>query len=486
MLWWRACLLPGLGQQKSFTVTRGETLSQVCSLLCVIVWACKRPRLHPLHPQSDGLVERFNRTLAKQLAILTTEHQRDWDMHLPLVLMAYRSAVQDSTSCTPALLMLGRELRTPAEMAFGIDPQTHRGFHLDQSTPGDSRTAWSRLMPLPATSCRKQGVRQKRNYDIRARGTDFKAGDLVWVYSPRRRKGRCPKLDCHWVGPCEVLEKKLGERDPSSVALPQDPTDAAKLLNDNLSVQVRSAPVREEVVRQNTLTVVRQRGGDASDRTELCGEEDVLQFGKYRVSHHILLHNFLPMTEISVRIGMTTELESAGLWSASILVHNPAKTKVTNHVTRSGGGKVQPGLGVSWSHIPRTRILLERVEKAATVGRSSRRSATLIKSSRQVRQAASSDRFCQRGSAERRMSQRPVETGDFEVVPVTSKRSLTGSGGVALQKDPQERENWMRLIPDKSEKHNPPPKRLIKGVRSKKPFSISSDCTKESHDLESK
>ncbi|KAI3375469.1 hypothetical protein L3Q82_003801 [Scortum barcoo] len=56
----------------------------------------------------------------------------------------------------------------------------------------------------------KAGVRQKRNYDIRARGTDFKAGDLVWVYSPRRRKGRCPKLDCHWVGPCEVLEK-LGE-----------------------------------------------------------------------------------------------------------------------------------------------------------------------------------------------------------------------------------------------------------------------------------
>ncbi|KAI3375463.1 hypothetical protein L3Q82_003793 [Scortum barcoo] len=53
------------GQQKSFTVTRGETLSQVCSLLlCVIVWACKRPPLDytltPSNPQSDGLVERFN------------------------------------------------------------------------------------------------------------------------------------------------------------------------------------------------------------------------------------------------------------------------------------------------------------------------------------------------------------------------------------------------------------------------------------------
>ncbi|KAG7472997.1 Retrovirus-related Pol poly from transposon, partial [Solea senegalensis] len=89
---------------------------------------CERLDMHktrttPLHPQSDGLVERFNRTLGQQLAILTAEHQRDWDVHLPLILLAYRSAVQDSTACTPALLMLGRELRTPAELAFGVPPE---------------------------------------------------------------------------------------------------------------------------------------------------------------------------------------------------------------------------------------------------------------------------------------------------------------------------------------------------------------------------
>uniref|UniRef100_H3CY37 DNA repair protein RAD51 homolog 4 n=1 Tax=Tetraodon nigroviridis TaxID=99883 RepID=H3CY37_TETNG len=56
---------------------------------------------------------------------------------------------------------------------------------------------------------------------------------------------------------------------------------------------------------------------------------------------------------------------------------------VTNHVTRGVGGEVQPGLGMSWSHVPRTRILLERVEGAASAGCSTLRSATLIKSSRQ-------------------------------------------------------------------------------------------------------
>lgn len=90
--------------------------------------------------------------------------------------------------------------------------------------------------------------------------------------------------------------------------------------------------------------------------------------------------------------------------------------QVTNHVTRSGSGEVQPGLGVSWSHIPRTRILLERVEKAAAGSRPTLRSATLIKSSRQVQQAALSCRatgsvlllsggfcFCQNISLKRRL-----------------------------------------------------------------------------------
>ena len=38
----------------------------------------------------------------------------------------------------------------------------------------------------------------------------FKAGDLVWVYNPKRRKGLFPKLTCDWEGPC-VLVKQINE-----------------------------------------------------------------------------------------------------------------------------------------------------------------------------------------------------------------------------------------------------------------------------------
>ncbi|CAI5682530.1 unnamed protein product [Oreochromis niloticus] len=182
--------------------------SKVFAAICERL-GIKKTHTTPLHPQSDGLVERFNRTLAQQLAILTSEHQQNWDYHLPLILMPYRSAVQDSTQCTPALLMLGRELRTPAELAFGKSPDTleappGRDYARKLQDRLDSAHSYAR------EQLAKAGLRQKRNYDITTKGRHFHAGELVWVYSPKRKKGWCPKLDSSWVGPCSILER-VGE-----------------------------------------------------------------------------------------------------------------------------------------------------------------------------------------------------------------------------------------------------------------------------------
>jgi len=99
-----------------------QVFGEVCRRLGV-----SKTRTTLLHPQSDGLVECFNRTLATQLAILTSHHQRDWDRHLPLVLWSYRTAVQESSRCMPAALMLGRELRTPVDLVFGAPPDLRLG-----------------------------------------------------------------------------------------------------------------------------------------------------------------------------------------------------------------------------------------------------------------------------------------------------------------------------------------------------------------------
>ena len=81
-------------------------LKEVCQLLGVV-----KTRTTPYHPQSDGLVERFNRTLLNLLSMAASENERDWDLHIPMVMMAYRTSVQESIGCTPLYLMFGRELR---------------------------------------------------------------------------------------------------------------------------------------------------------------------------------------------------------------------------------------------------------------------------------------------------------------------------------------------------------------------------------------
>ena len=49
--------------------------------------------------------------------------QTDWDQRIPLLLMAYRSSVHDTTGMTPAKLVFGREIRLPGYLMFG-SPET--------------------------------------------------------------------------------------------------------------------------------------------------------------------------------------------------------------------------------------------------------------------------------------------------------------------------------------------------------------------------
>jgi len=139
----------------------GHFESCVFAALCIRL-DMQKTRTIPLHPQIDGLVERFHRCMEQQLAIISAKHHRDWDTHLSLELMAYRSAVQESTSCTPALLMLGRELRTPAELAFGRPtrfPPCPPWPGVRQETPGPLGDG-SLLHQEASAECRREAEKE--------------------------------------------------------------------------------------------------------------------------------------------------------------------------------------------------------------------------------------------------------------------------------------------------------------------------------------
>jgi len=87
---------------------------RLCDLLGI-----RKTRTTPLHPQSDGIVERFNKTMKQHLSKVVDQHQKDWDQHIPLFLMAYRAAVHNTTGQSPSKVLFGRELPLPCDVVFG-------------------------------------------------------------------------------------------------------------------------------------------------------------------------------------------------------------------------------------------------------------------------------------------------------------------------------------------------------------------------------
>ena len=65
------------------------------------------------------MVKRLHRTLNQTLAKVVCEIQKDWDLHVPAVMAAYRASQHSVTGYTTNYLMLGREVRTPIDLVLG-------------------------------------------------------------------------------------------------------------------------------------------------------------------------------------------------------------------------------------------------------------------------------------------------------------------------------------------------------------------------------
>ncbi|GFY15461.1 retrovirus-related Pol polyprotein from transposon 412 [Trichonephila clavipes] len=82
------------------------------------IFTIDKIRTTALHPQSDGMIERFNWTILNSLSLLVSSNQQDWDKKLPFFLLAYRSAVHETTDYSPSQMLFGCDFRLPADLLF--------------------------------------------------------------------------------------------------------------------------------------------------------------------------------------------------------------------------------------------------------------------------------------------------------------------------------------------------------------------------------
>src|ERR1044071_5667384 len=84
---------------------------------------CKRAQInHRLtsayRPQTNGLIERFNRTIGECLAKLCSNKEKDWDEYLNPMLLAYRTMKNRMTGFSPFQLTYGRTAKLLIKMTI--------------------------------------------------------------------------------------------------------------------------------------------------------------------------------------------------------------------------------------------------------------------------------------------------------------------------------------------------------------------------------
>ena len=178
--------------------------SKLFQELCQVL-EIDKTRTTGFHPQSDGLVERFNRTLENMLSKFVSESQRDWDAFVPLLTMAYRATPQSSTGVSPNMMMLGREVNLPLDIMYEKLPDHIVDQEVEYITSLKERM--EKAHDYARTQLGKNANRQKKYYDIKSSGKTFDTGDLVWLFCPRKKVGISPKLQRFWTGPYLIVEK---------------------------------------------------------------------------------------------------------------------------------------------------------------------------------------------------------------------------------------------------------------------------------------
>ncbi len=181
-----------------------QLFQQICSLLEVNKVHCT-----PFHPQANGSVEAFNKTLLDMISMYVNKHQRDWDKYLPLLTSAYRSCEHASTGYSPNMMFLGRETYQPVEVLFG---EPYLGYA--QDVKGEIcdyvielRERMTTIYDLVRDHQQKMYQSKRKDCDTTSSFHHYKVGDLVFVRDSTRSKGLSPKLQPNWRGPGIIIRK---------------------------------------------------------------------------------------------------------------------------------------------------------------------------------------------------------------------------------------------------------------------------------------
>ena len=214
-------IVPLFGVPEALLSDRGTNLLShlmldVCELLGI-----KKLNTTAYHPQCDGMVERFNRTLKTMLRKHADTFGNQWDRYLSGVLWAYRNTPHESTREKPSFLLFGLDCRSPTEAAYlPVHPLLETNVTDYRQELMKSLTSARTLANQNIQSAQEH---YKNQYDKKADPAEYKIGEWVMVRFPHEESGHLRKLSRPWHGPYRISAVKNPDITALKIYFPQEP-----------------------------------------------------------------------------------------------------------------------------------------------------------------------------------------------------------------------------------------------------------------------
>jgi hypothetical protein len=150
--------------------------------------------------QQGPLAERVNRNLKSALKIFHHNSQDTWDEDLPWLIVAFNTAVHESTNCTPDKLFLGREMKLPLLNRWEL--ASLEGDSSDQTRQKFWTQAYNNL--------KRARSRVAAKYDASHRPHKYQVGDtVVYRLNVVRNKAARVSAKFHLKWPKPIVIAKI-------------------------------------------------------------------------------------------------------------------------------------------------------------------------------------------------------------------------------------------------------------------------------------